>query len=85
MYSYVVVIVYFLTCYLSCLVYFDLDEFLSVLRIRILDPQDYGFLDPDPQKSTDPDPRGNMSTKKSKKIFFTPNPQIWTFEEEKRL
>ena len=33
-------------------------------------------------RSTDPDPRGKITTKNcKKKTFFTPKPQIWTFEK----
>jgi len=42
--------------------------------ITQLDPHDFGFLDP--QKYADPDPRGKISTKNSKKNFFTPKTKI---------
>jgi len=41
----------------------------------LLYSQDFGFLDPDP--------RGKISTKKCKNNFFTPKPQIWTFEKKR--
>ena len=50
-----------------------------------MDPQDFGFLDPDPQKYADPRIRiqgVKYQPKTAKKIFFTPKPQIWTFEKK---
>ena len=50
-----------------------------------LDPQDFGFLDPDSQKYADPRIRIHgvkYQPKTTKKKFFTPKPQLRTFQKK---
>ena len=52
----------------------------------MLDPQDFDFLDSDPQKYADSRLRiegVKYQPKTTKKNFFTPKTQIWTFQKER--